>query len=166
MFISISSLTEGLQSAMSGPLFFQLSCYAIHTAACLNMVENVGHFWKNAFFNFINLHHFPQELDYIGIAAIEAIFCMFASAFWVFIYCLYATRMTTILSMFGTVAFESKWYNYPIELRSYLILMIRRSQKSFYFNGFKIIRCDLETFARVRKSVDFKIFSFILFDLF
>lgn len=105
---------------------------------------------KKSIFRFINLLFFPQELDYIGIAAIEAIFCMFASGFWVFIYCLYATHMTTTLLSLGTVTFQSKWYNYPIKLRPYLILMIRRSQKSFYFNGFKIIRCDLESFATVR----------------
>ena len=49
----------------------------------------------------------------------------------------------------GFTAFDSNWYDYPPELRKYIILAIVRSQEPVGFTGFGIFGCNLEVFAKV-----------------
>lgn len=51
--------------------------------------------------------------------------------------------------MIGDAAYDSNWYDFPLELRKYIFLMIVRSQKPIDFTGFGIIHCSLENFGKV-----------------
>lgn len=66
-----------------------------------------------------------------------------------FLYCYYATLLTTTLTLIGKTVSECRWYSYPIKLQKYLILMIRRTQVPFEFNGLNILNCNLPTFGLV-----------------
>lgn len=66
-----------------------------------------------------------------------------------FVYCYTADRTTTALAAVDNMAYETQWFNYPVHLRSYLVLIIRRAQKPVIFHGLKLYPCNLVTFATV-----------------
>lgn len=51
--------------------------------------------------------------------------------------------------MCDCIFFKLNWYEFPIELQKYVIVMIANMQKPINYHGFGIINLDLETFARV-----------------
>lgn len=45
--------------------------------------------------------------------------------------------------------FESDWPNSPLTLQKYYILMLANAQQPMYFDGFKIVILNLESFSKV-----------------
>ena len=45
--------------------------------------------------------------------------------------------------------FDMDWYELPIGLQKYYVLMIEIIQKPHYYHGFRVIYLNLETFTRV-----------------
>lgn len=74
---------------------------------------------------------------------------LFISLEWVFIFCYLATRATTAMTTIPRYVYDVNWYEYPLELREYCQIVLMRSQQPFYFTGFKVIKCTLETFTKV-----------------
>lgn len=151
------STMQNLAEIMSGPVFFQLSNNALYAALSFNLVVN--YCWnkihvKRESTKILLLFPPLQETDDVFVF-IQAVFSIFASIFWMFLYCYFATQICTTLSRLGQVAYHSTWDDYPIEFRKYLILIIGRAQISPQFNGLKIFNCDMETFANVRISLCF-----------
>lgn len=45
--------------------------------------------------------------------------------------------------------FETNWYDAPVELQKYFIMMIANMQRPLHYHGFKVAVLDLETFSAV-----------------
>lgn len=45
--------------------------------------------------------------------------------------------------------YECKWYELPIGLQKYFVLMIQNTQKPIHYSGFGVLRLTLETFTGV-----------------
>lgn len=71
------------------------------------------------------------------------------SLFWPFLMCFFANRTTDEIANTGYTAFESDWYDYPVDVQKYLVLIIARSQKPAFFDGLYFIDCTLESFGNV-----------------
>lgn len=68
----------------------------------------------------------------------------------VFIYCFNAEFIVKYLTGIGDMVYhQAEWYKYRNDLQKDLILIIRRSQVPFAFNGLKIIDCNLKNFGSV-----------------
>lgn len=47
------------------------------------------------------------------------------------------------------VVYNMRWYQYPRKYQNYVLMIMMRSQRPYYINGFGIMRCTLETFVNV-----------------
>lgn len=74
---------------------------------------------------------------------------IFVSLEWVFIFCYLGDRATSALLSIPDTIYNMNWHDYSSELRTFIQITMQYSQKPLYFTGFKMIRCSLETFARV-----------------
>lgn len=74
--------------------------------------------------------------------------CIGAS-FWTFLFCNYATIATENVDEIGFRTYASDWFNYPLYVQKYIILIIARSQEPIQFTGFNLIYCNREMFGKV-----------------
>lgn len=82
--------------------------------------------------------------------------CVPCSLSWTAFYCYYADFATDQVSEIGNgdTVYNSNWYEYPIGLQKYMILMIARSQEPVHFTGFNMFYCSLELFSNVKHLID------------
>lgn len=66
-----------------------------------------------------------------------------------FIYCFFGKLATESFNQMANSLFQSDWFNLPIELQKYYIIIIGNAQQSLFYHGFKIVFLDLETFTKV-----------------
>lgn len=71
-----------------------------------------------------------------------ALSCMFA-------YCYLGNVVTAKCIEIGDAAYQSLWYRYPLFAQQYIIFVLRFTQRPFYFSGFGLMRCSLESFTSV-----------------
>lgn len=45
---------------------------------------------------------------------------------------------------------EYNWYELPVDLQKYVLLMIQNMQKPHFYHGFHVVKLDLGTFSKVR----------------
>lgn len=53
--------------------------------------------------------------------------------------------------MSNCLYYDSNWFDLPVELQKYLIVMIAYMQKPLYYHGFEVAKLDLRTFIQVRR---------------
>lgn len=59
-----------------------------------------------------------------------------------------------------------EWYEQPMKLQKYFILMVANTQKSVYYRGFDIATLNLETFIQVKSFIlQINFISFTAFNL-
>lgn len=68
---------------------------------------------------------------------------------WPAIFCIYANFATDQVSAIGDVAYDLKWYNCPLKMQKFIILIIARSQYPAKFTGLGLCDCSLEIFGKV-----------------
>lgn len=103
-------------------------------------------------------------------ALLDFIFCIIVvvcSLIWPYIYCQFASFITERISRVDDSIYGSNWYNYPVGVQKYLILIIALSERPIYFTGFGLMKCTLEMFGAVRLFLltKFKIQNSILYFL-
>lgn len=86
----------------------------------------------------------PSELLYQGFVSAIAPFIALSS------YCYFGNAVTTSMEDIAGVAYNLDWPAYPMRLKKNLILVMMRSQRSFYFSGLGLIDCSMESLAVVR----------------
>lgn len=90
-----------------------------------------------------------QALRKIGLELFFCVVSVMIGLVFPYVLCDSATRATfEIVNIAGTV-YSSKWYNYPLNVRRHLILIMAQSQKPLVFRGLKIVSCSLEVFMKV-----------------
>lgn len=75
--------------------------------------------------------------------------CLFCSLIWPFLFCYFGTITVERMERIANDAYDMKWYNYPISMQKFIILITMRSQKSELFSGLNLIPCTLEVFGIV-----------------
>lgn len=66
-----------------------------------------------------------------------------------FIYCFFGKLATESYQKMADCLYESKWWELPVELQKYLLLMNMNMQRLLYYHGFEVAVLNLETFTRV-----------------
>lgn len=66
-----------------------------------------------------------------------------------FIYCYFGTFATTMFEELNELTYKSKWYEYHIDFRKYVVIMILNGQKPVCFIGFDMYYLSLNTFGKV-----------------
>lgn len=87
--------------------------------------------------------------------------CILSSTGTVFLYCYTGSLTTDQFLRYGDIAYESDWFLMPIEMQTYLILIIADAQRPLEFHGMRIINLNLATFASVMLAFDLDFFSLI-----
>lgn len=73
--------------------------------------------------------------------------------FSVFIYCYYGSRVTAKPKQLAQCFYDTPWFTLPIDHQKKIGLMIAYGQLEIYYSGYGIIKCSLETFSHVCKSL-------------
>lgn len=71
---------------------------------------------------------------------------------WIYFHCLWGKLVTDQYDEWSNHLYDSKWYELPIGLQKYFIVMLANMQKPFYFHGFKVYVLNLETFTKVSRT--------------
>lgn len=74
---------------------------------------------------------------------------VFLSTGVVFIYSYMGTFMTDQFLIYADISYESMWYQFPVKLQKYFILILADSQRPRYFDGLGFIDLTLATFTKV-----------------
>lgn len=96
---------------------------------------------------------FHQKIEHFDADTILILILFVLNIFWIFVHCLMGKLVTSGFDQLPNHLFHSRWYQSPIELQKYSILLLANTQKSLRFHGFKTYVLDLETFARVSIEV-------------
>ena len=71
---------------------------------------------------------------------------------WIFVHCLLGKLVTDGFNRLPHHLFHTKWYDTPIAMQKYFILLLANTQRPLFFYGFKIDKLDLETFTSVSRG--------------
>lgn len=108
--------------------------------------------------NFIRFNHFVFSLHFFlfvqkgrnfDFDTIILIVVAVTNPSWMFLHCFLGKMVTDRYDELSNDLYQSKWYNLPVELQKYFILMLANTQKPLFFDGLGIYVLDLETFASV-----------------
>lgn len=134
-------------------------------------MQNIGHLYSGVVFNqlltcvlFVALALFSLDQSVeLDANLIMAINCLIEYVVLCLVYCYYSETVSQASFDIGGAIYDSSWYTLTIMGKKMIILMIRKSQKKFRFNGFGIVDCSPETFLSVRS--DFNKHKTIQFNL-
>lgn len=78
--------------------------------------------------------------------------CLTTITVYAYIYSYFSENITMKSSEIGDIAYDSLWYEMPMNQQKALILIIGRSQRKFRLRGLGMVDCSLFTFSAVRIS--------------
>lgn len=119
-----------IEKLLSGPLFFLYLDFVIFIA-----------------FGLLSLDQGVQDLSFEIVLSMD---CLLTQILLTFIFSSYADNLTLCSSNVANSAYGSLWYKLPLSQRSLNLMIIRRSQRTFYLNGFKMFFCSMQTFQEVK----------------
>lgn len=82
------------------------------------------------------------------------------SLMWVSFFCHFGNSASDHVSDIGDIAYGLNWYEHPVEMQKYLILIIARSNECVEFSGFQLVACSMEMFGNVYNMQFNSIFYF------
>lgn len=92
---------------------------------------------------------FQSEFD-TGVFAMDVL-CVVCSLMWPFLFCYFANLATDCVAAIGYVAYSLNWFEHPVEMQKYLLLIVARSHERVHFTGLHLIECSIEVFGKVRQ---------------
>lgn len=90
-----------------------------------------------------------QALNRLDLSLVKFIVVIQLSTSIVFSYCYVGSLTTHQFLSFGDIWYELPWYKLPIELRTFIPLIIAHTQRPLVYNGFNIIDLNLAAFTKV-----------------
>lgn len=84
---------------------------------------------------------------------LQSIMTTIAIVIIIFIMCYFGQTVTTDCEMVAYAIYNELWYQFPIELQPFMILIILRSQQSYVFTAFKMYRCTVQSFTIVSMNL-------------
>lgn len=128
---------DNIQAISAGSFFFQLVICAIFIATTLSSID--------------------QNLQHINYDVVINFFCLFLQILLNFATCKYAQSVTTRSLEVAEMVYDSLWYRLPCSQQQIIALIIGRAQKPFYFRGYRIFTCSLDTFLTVYQKFSIKL---------
>lgn len=83
------------------------------------------------------------------------IIAVFCALLWPSFFCHFANSAADHVSAIGDIAYDLNWFEHPVELQKYVILMIARANERIAFSGLQFITCSMETFGKVCILIQF-----------
>lgn len=71
---------------------------------------------------------------------------------WIYFHCLLGKYVTDRFDRLPNHLFQSRWYDLPIRMQKYFILLLADAQNPLIFYGLGIYALDLETFTSVSRG--------------
>lgn len=69
-----------------------------------------------------------------------------------FLYCFLGKVSSESYKKMAVTLYDCSWFEFPLNLQKYFIMMIANAHIPLHYHGFGLIRLDLETFFQVRLS--------------
>lgn len=66
-----------------------------------------------------------------------------------FVFCQNGNIVSSECETTADVAYSSLWYRYPRDLQPYMTIILARTQKLYVFTGYKMTKCNFESFKKV-----------------
>lgn len=98
--------------------------------------------------NFIAEFH-VQALNRMDLGVLTLLSTVLGSPGTVFLYCFIGSLSTDQFIDFGQRSYEFDWYKLPINLQTFVQLIIADAQRPQIYNGFNIIDLNLPAFVKV-----------------
>lgn len=131
---------DNIQTISAGSFFFQLFICAIFIAIILTSID--------------------QNLQHINYDVVINFFCLFLQILLNFVTCKYAQSVTSRSLEVVQIVYDSLWYRLPCNQQKMIAFIIKRAQKPFYFRGYRIFTCSLDTFLTVYPYIHFQVYSY------
>lgn len=96
----------------------------------------------NVFCSFQEMEHVDFEM--FGLLSEAAIGIFILS-----LYCYFGKVATDSFGLMAYALYECNWYELPLNLQKYFILMIQNAQKPIFYTGSGLAILDMETFTKV-----------------
>lgn len=77
------------------------------------------------------------------------VLAVFCALLWLVFFCRFATLAADRAAAIGDIAYDLNWFEYPVEMQKYVILIIGRTSKRDEFSGLGLIPCSMEMFGKV-----------------
>lgn len=74
---------------------------------------------------------------------------LLASSTNLFLYCYFGKKATDSFDSMTGALYDSKWLDFPPNLRKYFIIAIGNTQRPLHYHGFHIMVLNLESFTDV-----------------
>lgn len=137
----------------SGIIFSLLPVNVITISAAMYTMEHVREL-NCSFFSILKIYmlfEFQSNFDPITLSMnIIGIVC---TLIWPTCFSYFANLATDRVLKNGDIAYALNWYDHPIELQKYVILMIARSHERNVFTGYGLILCSLEAYGKVCSDI-------------
>lgn len=96
-------------------------------------------------------HKSFQQIHHIDFTLSSVIVALLIFVLNLFIYCYFGELATGSFEKMSDSLDDIDWYELPIELQRYFILMKANMQKPLHYHGFGVANLSLNTFITVRK---------------
>lgn len=95
---------------------------------------------------------FFQVLQHFSLNIGVLFVCVFVSSSNLFLYCYFGSRSTQHKLSYSNVLYESMWFELPVGIQRFMIVMIVNAHRPLHYHGFGIARLNLDTFCSVNSK--------------
>lgn len=90
-----------------------------------------------------------QMLEHVTIQALRPIAFTIVPIFILFLLCYVGTEVSSKVTCVANSAYNMDWYNFPLKLQTFVLLIMIRGQEPFYLSGCGLMSCTLNNFLQV-----------------
>lgn len=104
--------------------------------------------WRDFFWVYSKTFHFQQssKIDFGYAILFTGVMVSFSN---LFVYCFFGVWATDSFKTMPEDLYGLNWYELPVKMQKYLIIMITNMQRPLYYHAFGVTALDLETFSKV-----------------
>lgn len=140
--------SQFMQESLNLFSYFELFCCFLSLLSSRFFSRPELIYAPNTFFQI--LFQLDAELSPEGVAIfILAAGALISGLIIPFLLCHFGTFAIERIRSIDLIAYNTNWLDYPLDLRKYIILMNGQTRSQIRFNGFNLITCNLEIFAKV-----------------
>lgn len=77
------------------------------------------------------------------------IIAVICALLWSSLYCHFGNSASDHVLEIGDIVYGLNWFEQPLEMQKYMILIMARSKRRIEFSGFSLITCSMEMFGKV-----------------
>lgn len=139
--------SKSVQSCCPHPIDMQHVVFILYSFSIRLGKERV------LFFHEWIIHFIPlQQVKHIDKNILTLLAATIVSSSNLFVYCYYGkVASESYQRMADCLYSDSIWWEFPVEIQKYMLLMNVNMQRLLYYHGFEVAVLNLETFTTVRK---------------